>query len=86
MREPWTFEDPACAGIGSEVFFPEKLDGNADSVYEPALAKICQGCSHLRECGDWALQNEFYGWWGGMSETERRRRRKKLGMVGWKGA
>ncbi|MEV8432032.1 WhiB family transcriptional regulator [Streptomyces chartreusis] len=36
--------------------------------------RICDGCSVIEECLQWALENrEEYGTWGGLSEADRRR-------------
>lgn len=83
MQGPWEFESPACAGLDTDLFYPERSDGRGNPHDQPILKRICGGCPHLRECGDWALRYENYGYWAGMTEMERRRRRVALGIVGW---
>jgi hypothetical protein len=38
-------------------------------------------CSHLKECGEWAIRNEKYGFWGGYSPVERKQIRGKLNII-----
>lgn len=76
MRGPWEFEDPACVGLPTDYFFPEDSEGKAISQYLPILKKICGGCPHLRECRDWALAHEDFGYWGGTSAKKREEMRK----------
>ena len=79
MRGPWDFEEPRCAEIGGELFFPEKSEDTA----ELKLArKICESCTHKTECLEWAVNNERFGIWGGTNERTRQRirtmRRKRI--------
>lgn len=83
MRGPWEFESPACAEVGLEWFYPETPEGMQSGVYEPLLKTICGGCPHLRECGDWAIRHEYYGYWGGMTVRDRIRIRSQRGITGW---
>ncbi len=53
------------------IFFPEKGEST-----RPAK-KICRGedgrppCKIIEQCQYWAVRNERYGVWGGLSERER---------------
>lgn len=80
MRGPWEYESPACAGVGTELFYlPDKDDDKAvdrKQLYLPDLKKVCGGCPHLRECGDWALRYEDHGYWAGMTSHDREAERK----------
>lgn len=75
------FEDPtrACAGVGSEVFFPPedtqpKTLGRWDS--RPAKS-LCRICPVIDDCRAYALDNNIqFGVWGGMSPQDRSRLRK----------
>ncbi len=61
----------ACVGADDpDVFFPERGVSAA-----PAKA-ICGRCSVRRACLAWALENEDYGVWGGLSAGERKRFKK----------
>lgn len=39
------------------------------------LRRMCLTCSEVRACREWAIENEEYGFWGGMTATERRSER-----------
>ena len=75
MRGPWEFEDPRCAEVGGDFFFPEK---GQNSIEMRIARKICGGCQHKTECAEWAVANHEVGIWGGTTETTRRRLRKKV--------
>jgi len=77
MRVPMEFENPLCAEVDTELFYPEK-----GAYYESVEAKkICKKCPHLQECLEWALSNERHGVWGGTAPRDRQKLRKKLGIV-----
>lgn len=64
--------DAACAGVGSDVFFPGKYE--SDLVKQ--AQRICSGCPVRTECLSWALERpEYFGTWGGMSEHQRKKLR-----------
>jgi hypothetical protein len=81
---PWKYEEPLCAEIGAELFYiedkDEKVVGQRLNAYVDAK-KICLSCSHLKECGAWAIQNEKHGFWGGYSPEERKQIRSKLNII-----
>lgn len=58
-------ETTSCNDANADLFFSE--EGS-----EIAQAKqICNGCPIIQKCRDWAIGNENFGVWGGMSERER---------------
>jgi WhiB family redox-sensing transcriptional regulator len=68
VRDPGLYENPACASVGGDFWFPEKETDARDT----ALAKsICGGCLHRTECAEWGIRNERFGIWGGLSQTAR---------------
>lgn len=78
MRVPWQYEEPKCAEIGGEFWFPEKAE---DSSENRLAKRICGMCIHKTECAEWGIANEIFGVWGGLSARERQKirtsRRKK---------
>ena len=88
MREPWEYEDPSCASVGGDFWFPD-FDRFSTSIIkteekkaEIKVAKsICNGCVHKIECQQWGLKHERYGIWGGLSEKERFSIRKRLNIT-----
>ncbi len=81
---PWKYKEPLCAEIGAELFYiedkDEKVVGQRLNAYVDAK-KICLSCSHMKECGNWAIQNEKHGFWGGYSPEERKQIRSKLNII-----
>jgi WhiB family transcriptional regulator, redox-sensing transcriptional regulator len=74
VRDPGLYEDPACASVGGDFWFPEKESNTRDI----ALAKsICNGCLHRTECAEWGIRKEHFGIWGGLGERERSRIRRE---------
>ena len=62
-----------CAQIDPEAFFPDK----GGSVR--AAKRICSQCPVQTECLSFALtNNERFGIWGGVTESERRPLRQRL--------
>lgn len=39
------------------------------------LRRMCLTCPEVHTCREWAINNEEYGFWGGMTATERRSER-----------
>ena len=75
MREPRTYEAPACAEIGGDYWFPEQNS----SPMETKIAKsVCNSCAHKIECMEWGIVNEKeFGIWGGLTPVERGRIRRE---------
>jgi WhiB family redox-sensing transcriptional regulator len=74
MRVPKQFENPLCAEVDTELFFPEK----GEYSQATKAKEICRRCPHLSECLEWAIPNERFGIWGATNERERDRMRTKL--------
>ena len=80
MREPRFYENPACATVGGDFWFPKNETAGSNTT-EVALAKsICRRCPHQEECAEWGIQKEDFGIWGGLNEGQRRlvRRKRRL--------
>ena len=73
MRGPWQFEEPACAEVGGDLWFPEK---NEDTREMRMAKQLCLSCTHKTECLEWAVKNEMFGIWGGKSAVERKNIRR----------
>lgn len=79
LTPPWEFKEALCAEIGTEVFFIEDKDEIIDRSKQAdySIAKrVCQKCIHLTECGEWAINKEKFGLWGGFTPQERKKIRR----------
>jgi WhiB family redox-sensing transcriptional regulator len=74
MRGPWWYEEPACAEVGSDFWFPDKAE---DSREIQMAKRLCHSCTHKEECLEWGINNEAFGIWGGLTSKERQRIRVK---------
>jgi WhiB family redox-sensing transcriptional regulator len=74
MRVPKQFENPLCAEVDTELFFPDK----GEYSQAKKAKEVCRRCPHLSECLEWAIPNERFGIWGATNERERGRMRAKL--------
>ena len=72
MRVPLQYEEPLCAEIGMDAFFPEIADTNRRQVVMVAK-RVCGSCIHQTECAEWGIRNELHGIWGGLTVIERRK-------------
>lgn len=82
-------ESPHEARVGDTTWMRHgECVGSADpAIFFPvteretrAAKKVCRGCPVREECLTWALTNdEQYGVWGGLSETERANRQSPMG-------
>lgn len=88
MRGPWEYENPSCASVGGDFWFPEKANSKgamrtlSGTSFEVQMArKICNGCVHKSECGQWGLLHEKFGIWGGLTEADRVIYRKRLNII-----
>jgi hypothetical protein len=89
VREPREYENPLCAEIGGDFWFPERDDPENRKLLDPSYAKsICRSCIHKTECAQWGIKNERFGIWGGLTEYERTllRTRSKIRVKDWKSA
>ena len=88
MRHPHEFEAPGCREVGGDFWFPERergvihASGTDGKQLEISFAKrVCNGCIHKIECQQWGLRHEYYGIWGGLTESDRRPIRRRLNII-----
>jgi WhiB family transcriptional regulator, redox-sensing transcriptional regulator len=60
----------ACKGMPVGVFYPDSTKKDFQVLLKKAIG-ICNGCPVQQECLEYALQNERFGVWGGVSERGR---------------
>jgi WhiB family redox-sensing transcriptional regulator len=72
--EDWKL-DGVCRTIDPDLWFP-------DAPQTGAVAKrVCRSCPVIKECLQYALDNnEMYGVWGGMGNSERKSLRRRMNI------
>ncbi len=78
VRVPWKYENPACAEVGMEIFYPEIDDD--DKIHTQQAINVCKICPHLAECAEWGIKRERFGTWGGMTAIKRKKIRVAKGI------
>jgi WhiB family redox-sensing transcriptional regulator len=79
MRDPRNYENPLCAQVGTDTFYPEDI-GPGKYEFIQSAKTVCGGCQHRFECAEWAIHYEEYGIWGGLTGNQRRLIRRKRGI------
>jgi hypothetical protein len=59
MRGPWEYENPPCASVGGDFWFPEKANGRMNTVEMVMAKSICHTCPHKAECAEWGYITKF---------------------------
>lgn len=77
MKHPMDFENPACAGINTDMFYSDT--GTVE--YESTLKEICLSCPVYDDCLEWAMAKETHGFWAGTNRRERKRIRASMGIL-----
>lgn len=77
MREPWTFEDPSCKDIDTDLFYSER---NREPENLDLIRIMCKRCPEAKDCLEWAIHNERFGVWAGTTEHQRKliRRQRRI--------
>jgi hypothetical protein len=88
------WERANCKGIDTDYFYYPNGDDGSDRFLEKRvgakggvssvygyLNRICNECPIMAECADYAIRNEQWGFWGGLSPSQRQRIRRTLGIV-----
>ena len=66
-----------CAEVGFELYYEEK----AHPTERELMAAMCERCPLYRECAEWSIARERWGYWAGMTQTERERIRTERGIA-----
>ena len=84
MREPREYENPLCAQIGGDFWFPEREEGAVSYIDGQYAKSICKRCIHKVECAEWGIRKETFGIWGGLAHRERlqERRDRRINLGG----
>lgn len=70
------WEQASCRGVFTDLFY---LETSYEAfVVNPQLRRMCAACPILDQCRDYAIRNENYGFWGGLTVQERHRLRARM--------
>ena len=80
MTEPsypqFTGREP-CAEIGFEPYYQDETRSRERELMKAA----CDRCPLLVECAEWAIHRERWGYWAGLTMTDRERIRRQRGIL-----
>lgn len=83
----------SCTDLGDAFFYgggtidsQPYVDGTGTGIsgintHYAYLRRICLKCPLVKECREWAINNEDYGFWGGLTQVELRSERVMRGIV-----
>jgi WhiB family redox-sensing transcriptional regulator len=71
QEENWQSE-ARCNGLTNLFYGPVAERPDARLRRETKAKRICDECLVVKQCLEFALENDEYGFWGGKSEEERR--------------
>lgn len=86
------FENASCKGVGHKAFYDDGLEvevpineddtiwSSTKPVQHAYLRRMCLSCPVVQECREWGIKRERYGFWGGMTATERESERIMRGI------
>ncbi len=75
-------DQPACAEVDPELFFPQESEIAPNKVVSKyvniaAAKQVCAKCPLTFQCLEYALKNVEIGIWGGTTESQRDSLRKR---------
>lgn len=71
-RKEVDWKQAGCLGVDTELFYTPLARLLEQGLSYRPLRRICFSCPIWKECLQVAVQEEPYGFWGGLSEEERR--------------
>lgn len=66
-----------CREVDPEIFFP---DGYQAPDEIKVVLSLCSHCPVFKQCHDYAMQHDLFGWWAGTTREERKAKQKALGI------
>jgi len=70
-----------CASVGGFGYPEENISSGGAATVNAMFKRVCQGCSYIDECKEYALAHELHGVWGGTTPHERDAMRRKMGIT-----
>ena len=71
--------DAKCREVDPDIFFPDTNNQPAQEVR--VILSLCSQCPVFKDCHDYAMQHDLFGWWAGTTREERKAKQKALGIV-----
>jgi WhiB family redox-sensing transcriptional regulator len=68
-------ENGNCRNHPTDLFYPEMATRDGQLKARHAVS-ICRTCDVVSQCRSYAIENESFGIWGGMTEGERLKHRR----------
>lgn len=85
MNGDWR-DSAACRGVGPDMFFIGGFDDSGEPIHGETKEEIelrrkaeatCAGCPVSVDCAEYAVGNERFGMWAGLSARQLKRRRSQ---------
>jgi Ni,Fe-hydrogenase I large subunit len=70
-----------CASAGDFGYHEENISGGAATRLNAEFKRVCQDCSYVDACKEYAIAHELHGVWGGTTPHERAAMRRKMGIT-----
>jgi len=85
MKDMPNLQGARCREVGPDMMFvfdeAQPIRGHIATSrnrhLSASLRAMCASCPVLYPCLEWAMPNENYGWWGGLSAQEREMVRRR---------
>lgn len=74
-KAPYFDGSQPCAQTDPEIFFPETALEASKIIGH--VRRICGGCDFRQECLEYSLDNDVFGAWGGLLESEIKKLKKQ---------
>jgi hypothetical protein len=71
-------EGASCKGHTTDTFYLDEFE-NTEAINR--LRRLCKTCPVFEECRDHSLTWEAFGFWAGMTESERRDEKRLLNIT-----
>lgn len=66
-------DQAACKGLDINFFYTSRNSPNPKYLeHLSTLRRMCGGCPVLAECAEYGIKHEKYGFFGGLTESERK--------------
>ena len=67
-------DDAMCRTADTSLFY---VEADKEPEIIASLKLVCKSCPVLKQCRSYAIKHEDFGFWAGMTQSERRRIKRK---------